>query len=833
MRPTHPIRSVGFSPRECLSASMWAKAHMTFALVLCLASFASAQDTAVPQQLDLSPSAFTLTGPRAKQQLAVTGLFGAMDPRDVTTTATVESSNPAIVRIENGIAYPVADGEADITAKLADKTISAHVTVKLIGTPDPISFKTETLAALTKAGCNAGACHGSPSGKGGFRLSLRGYDPPLDILTLKNEAYGRRTNPMQPDESLLLKKPLMQVAHGGGQRIAKNDPVHTALRGWIAEGLRLDPPDEPDLQSIEVFPNKRVFQPAGIRQQVVVMGTFSDGTVRDVTALTVFSSSSESVAKVNEKGVVDKVGRGETAILARYLDKMSTSFLTFLDDVPNFAWNNSPELNFIDAKVNEKLKQLLILPSDLCSDEEYIRRATLDTCGRLPTIEEAQAFLNDTAADKRAKLVDAHIETPDHAAFWTLKWADVLRANTGKLTAPGVAKFDRWIYEGILHDQPMNEFARELLTANGSVFENPAASYWKASREPTDAVETTAQLFLGIRIQCAKCHNHPFERWTQDNYYGLGAAFARVGRKPGQTDNDEVIFVAAGGEVTQPRTGKTMPVHLLLKGDVQVPNEQDRREVFADWLTSAENPFFAKAVSNRIWGHLMGRGIVEPVDDFRDSNPASNTPLLTELAQQFAEHNFSRRWLIKTIMASHTYQRSSRTNDFNKTDEIYASHAVVRMLGAEQLLDAISDVTAMPETFAGVPAGTRATQLPEPPTDNYFLKVFGQPQREMACECERSSESNLSQALQMINGPTVHNKLRADGGRVNQMIAAMKTDEEIITTIYLAAVSRAPSSGEMQTSKNHIASVPADQRRLALEDIGWAVLNSKEFLFQH
>jgi hypothetical protein len=803
------------------------------AILLALSSLLPAQVSAIPERLEVTPPAFTLIGPRAKQQLAVTGLFKANDPRDVTATAVIESSNPAIVRVENGQALPVADGEADLNVKMGDKVVTAHVTVKAFGTADPISFKTETLAALTKAGCNMGACHGSPSGKGGFRLSLRGYDPPLDILTLKSEAYGRRTNPMQPDESLLLKKPLMQVAHGGGQKLFKGDAAHVALRTWIAEGLRLDPAEEPDLLSIELFPNKRVFQPAGTRQQTVVLGTFSDGSVRDVTALTVFSSSSESVAKVNDKGLVEKQGRGETAILARYLDKMSTSFLTFLDDVPGFAWNDSPEYNFIDRHVNDKLKQLRILPADLCTDEEFLRRSTLDTCGRLPTIEETQAFLNDLSDDKRAKLVDTLIESPDHAAFWTLKWADVLRANTGKLTAPGVAKFDRWIYDGILHDLPMDQFARDLLTANGSVFENPAASYWKASREPTDAVETTAQLFLGIRIQCAKCHNHPFERWTQDNYYGLGAAFARVGRKPGQVDNEEVIFPAQGGEVTQPRTGKTMPVHLLLKGDVQVPNDQDRREVFAEWLTSAENPFFSKAVSNRIWGHLMGRGIVEPVDDFRDSNPASNAKLLNELAQQFAEHNFSRRWLIKTIMASHTYQRSSRTNDFNKTDEIYSSHATVRMLGAEQLLDAISDVTAVPETFAGVPAGTRATQLPEPPTDNYFLKVFGQPQREMACECERSSESNLSQALQMINGPTVHNKLRADNGRVATMIAAGKSDEEIITTIYLAAVSRTPSTGEMETSKKHIASVPADQRRLALEDIGWAVLNSKEFLFQH
>lgn len=801
--------------------------------LLALASVLPAQESATPERVEVQPASFTLIGPRARQQLVVTGMFRANDPRDLTATATVESSNPAVVRVENGQAIPVADGEADLTVKVADKTATTHVIVKNFGVHDPISFKTEMLAALTKSGCNAGACHGSPSGKGGFRLSLRGYDAPLDVLTLKTEAYGRRTNPMQPDESLLLKKPLMQVAHGGGQKLFKGDPSHVTMRTWIAEGLRLDPAEEPDLLSIEMFPNKRVFQPAGTRQQTVVMGTFSDGSVRDVTALTVFSSSSESVAKVNEKGLVEKQGRGETAILARYLDKMSTSFLTFLDDVPNFAWNESPEYNFIDRHVNDKLKQLRILPSDLCTDEEFIRRATLDTCGRLPSIEESQAFLNDLSDDKRSKLVDKLLLSDDHAAFWTLKWADVLRANTGKLTAPGVAKFDRWIYEGILHDKAMDEFARELLTANGSVFENPAASYWKASREPTDAVETTAQLFLGIRIQCAKCHNHPFERWTQDNYYGLGAAFARVGRKPGQVDNEEIIFPAQGGEVTQPRTGKTMQVHLLLKGDVAVAPDQDRREVFAEWLTSSENPFFAKAVSNRIWGHLMGRGIVEPVDDFRDSNPPSNAKLLNELAQQFVEHGFSRRWLIKTVMNSHTYQRSSRTNDFNKMDELYNSHATVRMLGAEQLLDAISDVTSVPETFAGVPAGTRATQLFEPPTDNYFLKVFGQPQREMACECERSSESNLSQALQMINGPTVHNKLRADAGRINQMIAAGKSDDEIITTIYLAAVSRTPTSAELETSKKHIASVPADQRRLALEDIGWAVLNSKEFLFQH
>ena len=476
-------------------------------------------------------------------------------------------------------------------------------------------------------------------------------------------------------------------------------------------------------------------------------------------------------------------------------------------------------------------RQLQILPSGLCSDDEFLRRAYLDVTGRLPTLDETNAFLNDLSENKRARLVDELLDSRDYAAFWTLKWADVLRSNSGKLKPTGVAKFNRWIYDGVLHDQPMDQFAMELLTATGSVFENPAASYWRSSRDPSDATETTAQLFLGVRIQCAKCHNHPFERWTQDNYYGIGAAFARIGRKKSPDGDDEVIFVQDSGEVQQPRTGQTMKVHLLLQGDVDVPADQDRRKVFAEWLVSADNPFFAKSLVNRVWGHLMGRGIVDPVDDFRDSNPPSNAPLLDELATQFAANGFSRKWLIRTIMNSNTYQRSARTNEFNQDDEIYCSHYTTRMLTAEQLLDAICQVTAVPENFKGVPAGFRATQLPEPPTDNYFLKVFGQPQRQMACECERSNESNLSQALQMINGPTVHNKLRSDAGRIKKLMDAGKNDSEIITDLYLAALARQPSTEELAAAEAHVSK--AENRRFALEDVGWAVLNMKEFLFQH
>ena len=790
----------------------------------------SSQAADEPSKLITESEKFELAGLRSQKQIVVTGDFGG-EVRDVTHLAKLTSSDEKIVKLEGSIARPVSDGTAKIACQLGTQTVIVDVVVKGTTEPHPVSFNNETLAALSKAGCNMGACHGSPSGKGGFRLSLRAFDPPLDILTLRSEFFGRRTNPLKPNESLLLQKPLMEVAHGGGRRLTKGGPSWQVLHNWIGEGLQLDKPETPTLARIEILPNKRVLRDASDRQQLSVNGYFSDGTVRDLTALTVFTSSNESVASVDNDGLVEKTGRGETAILARYLDRMATADVTFLEEVPGFQWSNPPENNFVDTHSFAKLQQLQILPSDVCTDEEFLRRAFLDLTGRLPRIEETQAFLAAGASDRRAELVETLLESDDFAEFWTLKWSDILRSNSKKLTQTGVHKFQRWVYDGIRNDKGLDKLAHELLTASGSVFENPAASFWRASRDPNDATETTAQLFLGIRIQCAKCHNHPFEKWSQDNYYGIAAAFTRIGRQKGAKPDEEIIHVTRSGEIKQPRTGQTMKVHLLLKGDVDVPADQDRRRVFADWLVSTENPFFARSAVNRIWGHLMGRGIVEPVDDFRDSNPPSNTVLLDTLADQFAKNSFSRKWAIRTIMNSRVYQLSSKKNDFNADDEIYASHATPRLLSAEQLLDAICQVTNVSESFKGLPAGTRAVALPDPPTDHYFLKVFGQPQREMACQCERSSESNLSQALQMINGPTVHNKLRADNGRIHQMVKASKSDDEIITTLYLAALARNPVEAELNASRKHIAG--SSDRLLALEDVGWAILNSKEFLFQH
>lgn len=809
------------------------KIQTYFTVAICLSSFslALAADPAPVKTLQLTPSAATLIGSRATQQLAVTANASDRTVADVSDSATFQSDNEKVAVVRDGVIHAVGNGETQITATI--NGVSATTTVKVVRfdqTP-PVAFHTEVLAALTKSGCNMGACHGSPSGKGGFRLSLRGYDPKLDLLTLRGEFFNRRSNVLKPGESLLLRKPLMEVAHGGGRRLNYGRPTYNVLRDWIAEGMRTEPEGTPNLERIEVIPRQRVLRNDAQQQQLVVHGYFSDGSVRDVTPLVAFDSSDEAIASVTSNAVVEREGRGEATILARYLDRMATSQITFLTDRPEYKWQSPGDAQGVDSHVFAKLHQLQIEPSGLCSDTDFLRRATLDLTGRLPTIEETQAFLKTEQSVRRAQLVDQLLASDDYARFWSLKWADLLRCNSRRLTKTGVHKFRRWLFEVVRDDKPLNSFAHELLTASGSTKNNPAANYWRASRDEIDATETTAQLFLGIRIQCAKCHNHPFEKWTQDDYYGIAAAFHRVGRKASKLPNEELIYVKYAGEVTQPRTGEQMKVRLLLQGSVDVPNDQDRRKVFADWLTDDTNPFFARSVANRIWGHVMGRGIVEPVDDFRDSNPPSNPELLDFLTQQLVTSGYSTKQLLRTIMNSRVYQLSSERNDFNADDEVYFSHATTRMLTAEQLLDAICHITGVPETYPGMPAGTKAIDLVDPPPGHKFLQVFGQPQRELACECERSSDSNLSQALQLINGPVVHNKVRAKSGNLHRWIAEEKTDRDIIALLYLTGLSRQPEELEFQTSLKHIAA--NEDRTSALEDIAWAVINSKEFLFQH
>ncbi len=782
-------------------------------------------------RLEVHPTGVLLSGPRQTMRLVVTGHYADGRVQDLTRAATMTSANEGVARVEQGVVQPQGNGQSAIDVSVGGKQVKVPVEVAAFDVPDPVSFEYGALVALSKHDCNSGACHGSPSGKGGFRLSLRAYDPPLDIQTLIREAYNRRTNVLEPEKSLLLRKPLMEVAHGGGRKMRASDPAYRLLRGWIAEGLQSDAPDAPRCVKLEVYPDQRTFRFPAHTQQLSVLAHFSDGTIRDVTDVAIFASSDDGVASVDSTGLVFAHDRGETAILVRYLEKVETAQLTFLKEVPGFRWPDPQETNYVDTAVFAKLKQMQIVPSELCTDEEFIRRVYLDVIGALPTPDDVRSFLADNDAQKRNKLIDRLLASPQYADYWGLMWGDLLRANNKKITPAGVHKFRRWIVASIRDNKPYDQFVAELLSAQGNTFDNPAANYFRTATDMEDCAETTAQLFLGIRIQCAKCHNHPFERWTQDNYYGIGAFFNRIQRKTTAGPNEMVVWVSREGEVTQPRTGEKMKPWLPLQGSVDLPGEEDRRTALVQWLRREDNPLFPHAAVNRMWGQLFGRGIVEPVDDFRASNPPSNAELLEALAKDFVASGFDTRHILRVMLQSQTYQLSSRKNEFNQNDEKYFSHGNTRLLGAEQLLDAICQVTDVPEKFTGLPAGTRATQLPSPDINHPFLKVFGQPAREMACQCERSSESNLSQALQMINGPLVHGKLRDEKNRLRQATAAGKSDREIVEDLYLVALCRQPTEVELTRALDHIAA--QEDRVAGLEDVCWAILNAKEFLFQH
>jgi uncharacterized protein YdbL (DUF1318 family) len=604
----------------------------------------------------------------------------------------------------------------------------------------------------------------------------------------------------------------MKVPHGGGLRLTTHDASYEILRDWIAEGTRQDPADQPRCVKLEVFPpSGRVLMEPAHTQQMAAFAHFSDGSVRDVTHLAIFSSSDEGVAEVSTAGLVVGRDRGESAIAVRYLEHVESCFLTFVKDIPGFVWNDPPVNNYVDELVYAKLRKLKYQPSETCTDDEFQRRVYLDVIGVLPTVEEAKAFLADADPDKRRKLIDALLERPEYAKFWALKWGDVLRLTVGQVGPDGVYKYHRWVERAVAENMPYDEFARELLTATGSTLTNPPANFYRTAADANDCVETVAQVFLGARLQCAKCHNHPFERWTQDNYYGMAAFFNRIQRKASPRPNDMVIWVSRNGEVTQPRTGRQMKPWVPVRGELDVPAEDDRRQALVEWLTSPGNTYFGRIEVNRIWSQLFGRGIVDPPDDFRDSNPPCNEELLNTLAKDFAEHKFDRKHVLRTILNSRTYQSSFRPNEWNESDEKYFSHQQPRMLSAEQLLDAICHVTGLPETFGSLPSSTRATQLPAPDLVKHeFLKAFGQPERQTVCACERTTESNLGMAIQFFNGPLIYEKLRSEANRFRQLASSGRSPEEIIQELYLAALSRPPAAEEMQAAVAHIDAKKAE-----------------------
>ena len=759
-------------------------------------------------RIEVVPKTFELSGPREKLHPVVSGFYANGEVRDLTRVAQFSTSDSHVADVEVGVVRPLTNGETQVRVRVENIEAVTKLVVSGQDEAQPVSFQHDALPALSKQGCNAGACHGSPSGKGGFRLSLRAFDAKLDEYTLLNEEFGRRVNPLDPERSLLLQKPLMKVTHGGGMKIRTSDPAYRVLRDWIGEGCRLDPNDTARCIGIEILPgSQRTLHWPANSQQLCVLAKFSDGTVRDVTELAVFSSSDMEVATVDENGLVVGKDRGDSAIIVRYLEFIESSFFTFVKDINGFEWTDPPVNNYIDSLVHAKLKQLQFLPSDTCTDEEFVRRIYLDLLGSLPTLSEVEQFLTNASTTKREDLIDRLVDRPEFAKFWALKWGDLLKMTSGQIGTEGVHKYHRWLTRSIEKNMPYDEFARHLITASGSTFDNPPANFYRTTTDTNDRVETISQIFLGARLQCAKCHNHPFERWTQDNYYGMGAFFNRVQKKKTRRNGEQFVWTSTSGDVTQPRTGKKMKPWVPVVGVVDETDPVDLRRTFADWLTKNDNPFFARIEVNRIWSYLFGRGIVDPPDDFRDSNPASIASLLDALAQDFVEHDFDRKHIIRTILKSRTYQMSHRTNEFNRQDTKYFSHYHPRLLGAEQLLDAICHVTGIDENFGALPPQTKATQIPAPDLVSHeFLKVFGQPERQTVCQCERSSESNLGMAIEFLNGPLIYNKVRDENNRFRKMMDAGKTDQQIIATLNQIALSRLPTEEEMQASLDHISS---------------------------
>lgn len=793
-----------------------------------------------PETIEVHPSTINLTNKRSFNQVVVTGKYAGGLVRDLTPFSFLSIEQPEIAKVEgSSIVTGVKNGTTKLKVTTGTTTTLVPVNVTNTEKPDPVSFRRELIAAMNVGGCNAGACHGTPSGKNGFKLSLRGFDPAADYLQLTRDVLGRRGSSEDPDSALMLQKGLGRIPHEGGQRYHPQAETTRVTRTWLAEGMKDDAPTLAPLKSIDVFPGARIFRAPAAWQQLSVKANFADGSSRDVTPLTVFTSSDTSIADVNNRGLVEFKQPGEIAILVRYLEELVSVRFTYLDNRVQYAWDKLVPNNFIDNNIFNKLQLLGIPPSENCSDQEFLRRAYLDACGILPNSRETLEFLESKDPQKRSKLIEALTLRPEFSDFWTLKWSDILRSNRKTIQVKGVHSFQHWVKQNIEQNVGIDRMIRDLITSTGSASSNPAANYYRISRDPQTLAETTAQLFLGFRMQCAKCHNHPFERWTQDDYYSLAAFFARVKVKKDNIDvgpdpkvaAGEVVYEDRAGEVTQPRSGKVMAPKFPGGAIATTEAGKNRREALAEWLTKPENPFFAKSVVNRIWFHLMGKGIVDPVDDFRESNPSANDELLVALAQDFAKNGFDFRHLVRTIMNSKTYQLSAQPTKDNQEDGKYFSHASTRLLTAEQLLDSICAITEVPEKFAGLPLGTRATQLPDTEVNHLFLKTFGQPARELACECERESDSNLAQALQLINGPTINEKIRNASNRIGRLIKDGKSDKDILDELYLATLSRMPSADDYKVANEHLAK--SKEKRQAWEDLQWALINSKEFLFRH
>jgi hypothetical protein len=763
---------------------------------------------------------------------------------DVTEDAKFSMARPGIVNVSStGVAVPAADGTTTITATHLGKTVTIPVVAERISESLPINFANQIVPIFTKLGCNSGGCHGKSGGQNGFRLSLLGFEPETDYLSLVKEGRGRRVFPAAPDKSLVLTKASGYLPHSGGKRLEPDSDEYKLLRRWVSAGMPYGLPTDPTVTKITVFPERRVLSRTG-KQQFAVTAHYSDGSTEDVTRRAQYETNDMDVAAVNSTARVSALGMsGEAAIMVRYQGRVATFRATVPSglSIPKYTFQPT---NLVDLHTHNKWKELGLVPSEPCTDEQFIRRASLDITGTLPKPEDIRSFVTAKDPQKREALVDRLLDSEEYTYFFAQKWADVLRVKRRNLAnrAVGTFTFHNWIRECIANDVPYDQFVRQILAATGNESRCPPVFWYSELTTPEQFVDDVAQVFLGTRINCAQCHHHPYEKWSQDDYWGMAAFFGRIGKKTVSSVGAAVqlnaakqaIFNKPTGTVVNKRTNQPAEVRPLDGDVVKSGAEEDPRQKLVDWMVDPKNPFFARAVVNRYWAHFFGRGIVDPVDDMRATNPPSNPELLDALSQELLKNKFSLKHLIRTMCKSKTYQLSSTPNEFNKHDKQSYARYYPKRLGAEVIFDAVTLVTDSPTPFIGLPndrhAPRRAIMLPDEGFQSYFLDVFGRPQRLSACECERVTEANLAQVLHMINSDEVHQKINRPGARADQMAKSTRPDEEKVEELFLLALGRKPTAKQLQLALDSIERSKAN-KQLAYEDIIWTLMNVKEFTF--
>lgn len=780
-----------------------------------------------PAALRVSPREILLDAPEASEQLLASGSNAAGRPIDVTRAATYAATVEGIVQISPaGRVLALKDGRTDVQVRLGEQVALVAVEVRGFAAAPPISFVRDVRPILSKAGCNSGSCHGKAEGQNGFKLSVFGFDPAADRQAIVLAGRGRRVFPAAPEQSLLLVKATGSMPHGGGQKMAADSAWYRRLRRWIAEGMVVDAEAEDPVVGLSVEPANVELAAHGT-QQLRVTTVDQNGRQRCVTAEAEFQSNNEAIAGVDRDGLIAATDvPGEAAILVRYSGRVTVCRIARPRDTGEFV--RLPERNFIDRLAWDKLASLRIAPSPPADDATFLRRVFLDTIGTLPTPAEARRFLADPAPDKHRRLVDELLERPEYVDYWTQRWSDLLQIDTDTITPQGAVAMTRWVHGQVERNVPYHQFVRTILTARGSTLDESPAAFFQVQADAEKLARSVSQLFLGVRIECAQCHHHPFERWDQQDYFALAGFFTGVERAATPQGGMKIVG-KAGADMKHPRTGKLVPAAGLGARPPDLAAVGDRRTALADWVANRENPYFTRTIANRLWAHYFGRGLVEPIDDMRATNPASNEPLLDALANHLAESNYDLKAFTKTLLDSQLYRLSSEANEENRLDDQNYSHAAWKPIPAEALLDAISQATGVPEEFNGWPRGYRAVQLWDNKLPSHFLEVFGRPARQTACACERGVEPSVAQALHLMNSPTTMHKVEHADGRAAQLAHSSCSTDDLIDELFLATLARFPTAAERQSMQQ--AFHESSDRRLAAEDILWTLLNTKEFVF--